>query len=94
MSYTPPKGWREVPLPEALFFQEGPGLRKHQFRESGIPFLNIRTFKQGRVDRSLCQFLGPEEVDVKYQHFLLLLDLLFLLYINYLCHKLDSLCRQ
>ena len=66
-----PSGWKEVPLPEVLFFQEGPGLRSFQFHERGIPFLNIRTFQNGRINRSLCQFLDPKEVEKKYQHFLL-----------------------
>lgn len=71
MSTSFPNGWKIVPLPEAVFFQEGPGLRSTQFRDSGIPFLNIRTFKDGRIDRSLCKFLATDEVNSKYQHFLL-----------------------
>lgn len=65
-----PSTWVQADLPDAVFFQEGPGLRKFQYREAGIPFLNIRTFVGGRVDGSLCRFLDPEEVEKKYQHFL------------------------
>lgn len=65
-----PKGWVTLPLPRALYFQEGPGLRNWQFRTSGIPFLNIRTLQNGRVNRQLCQFLDAIEVQQKYQHFL------------------------
>ncbi|MGD0469234.1 MAG: restriction endonuclease subunit S [Terriglobales bacterium] len=65
-----PKGWNSVKLPDVLFFQEGPGLRTYQYRESGIPFLNIRTFVGERIDRSLCKFLDAEEVREKYSHFL------------------------
>ena len=66
-----PQGWAEVALPDVVFFQEGPGLRKYQYREEGIPFLNIRTIVNGQVDKSLCRFLDTDEVESKYQHFLL-----------------------
>jgi type I restriction enzyme S subunit len=65
-----PGSWITVPLPFAAYFQEGPGLRQWQFRESGIPFLNIRTLQDGRIVRRLCQYLDPVEVDRKYSHFL------------------------
>src|SRR4030042_4257116 len=66
-----PKGWAETTLPRVVYFQEGPGLRKWQFGEGGIPFLNIRTFENGRIDRSKCQFVKREEFEGKYEHFLL-----------------------
>ena len=66
-----PEGWLEVLLPDVIFFQEGPGLRKYQYTESGTPFLNIRTLKNGMIDKTMCQFLSNEEVANKYQHFLL-----------------------
>jgi type I restriction enzyme S subunit len=65
-----PSHWLVVPLPSAVYFQEGPGLRNWQFRSEGVPFLNIRTLEGGRVNRALCQFLDPAEVEQKYQHFL------------------------
>ena len=70
LNFSVPKGWRVMPLPAVVYFQEGPGLRNWQFRPSGVPFLNIRTLQDGRVNRDLCQFLSQEEVDQKYQHFL------------------------
>lgn len=66
-----PKGWAETTLTRVAYFQEGPGLRKWQFGEGGIPFLNIRTFENGRIDRSKCQFVKREEFEGKYEHFLL-----------------------
>jgi type I restriction enzyme, S subunit len=66
-----PKGWEICKIPEVIFFQEGPGLRKYQYTDSGVPFLNIRTISNGRVDIKLCQFLASQEVKEKYQHFLL-----------------------
>jgi type I restriction enzyme, S subunit len=65
-----PMGWELVGFPEVVFFQEGPGLRKYQYRESGIPFLNIRTFVDERIDEKLCNYLDVEEVEQKYKHFL------------------------
>ena len=65
-----PKGWELVEFPDFVFFQEGPGLRKYQYRETGIPFLNIRTFDEEKIDKTLCRFLDPKEVEEKYQHFL------------------------
>lgn len=66
-----PSGWAETKLEECVFFQEGPGLRKWQFGESGVPFLNIRTLQNGWIDKSKCQFVKPEEFENKYEHFLL-----------------------
>jgi type I restriction enzyme, S subunit len=69
-----PNGWKLVDFPDLVLFQEGPGLRKYQYREAGIPFLNIRTFNDERIDKTLCGFLDPQEVDEKYQHFLVAED--------------------
>lgn len=65
------QGWEIVKLPEVVFFQEGPGLRKFQYTETGVPFLNIRTLVNDKVDKSLCGHLSETEVNAKYQHFLL-----------------------
>ena len=66
-----PDEWIITTFPESVFFQEGPGLRKFQYREEGVPFLNIRTLIDERVEHSLCKYLDPTEVEEKYQHFLL-----------------------
>jgi len=66
-----PEGWEIVPLPDCVYFQEGPGLRKWQFGETGIPFLNIRTFNNGTIDKTKCQFVKIEDFTGKYEHFLL-----------------------
>ena len=66
-----PTGWKWKKIEDVTFFQEGPGLLKSQFRDSGIPFLNIRTLVNERIDKSKCQFLDPTEVENNYGHFLL-----------------------
>jgi len=52
-------------------FKEGPGIRRWQYKTDGIPFLNIRTLVNNDIDLSKVNFLDPEEVKNKYQHFLL-----------------------
>lgn len=64
-------GWELVPFSDAVFFQEGPGIRNWQYRAEGVPFVNIRCLVDGRLDRSAMNCLDPNEVDQKYQHFLL-----------------------
>ncbi|MDD2235253.1 MAG: restriction endonuclease subunit S [Desulfobacterales bacterium] len=71
MSETLPNNWINVNLRDIAMFQEGPGLRKWQFGDSGIPFLNIKTLKNESIDKSMCQFVKHDEFTNKYEHFLL-----------------------
>lgn len=66
-----PKGWTEVELKTVVYFQEGPGLRKWQFSGKGIPFLNINTLENERINKSKCKFVKEEEFENRYEHFLL-----------------------
>ena len=66
-----PNNWVKTDLKDTVYFQEGPGLRKFQYREEGIPFLNIRTIVNGHIENDLCKFLDEIEVTEKYKHFLL-----------------------
>ncbi len=63
--------WPIRSLPDYVYFQEGPGLRNWQYRDEGIPFVNIRCIRDGRLLRSEMTCLDPKEVNEKYQHFLL-----------------------
>ena len=63
--------WRIVPFREYVFFQEGPGIRHWQYRDEGIPFVNIRCLVDGRLDVASMNCLDPVEVNEKYQHFLI-----------------------
>lgn len=65
-----PEGW-EGKFSDYVDFLEGPGLRNWQYRENGIPFLNIRTLVSNDIDFSKIQFIAEEEVLKKYTHFLL-----------------------
>ena len=66
------KRWPIKPLAEAYLFQEGPGVRKWQFRNSGIKLLNVANItKEGVLDLSKTdRHLSEEEVSEKYSHFL------------------------
>lgn len=66
------KRWPTKPLAEAYWFQEGPGVRKWQFRNSGIKLLNVANItKEGVLDLSKTdRHLSEEEVAEKYSHFL------------------------
>lgn len=66
-----PESWEIISLQSCIYFQEGPGLRKWQFGDTGVHFLNIRTFHNGYINRSRCQFVKLEEFTGKYEHFLL-----------------------
>jgi type I restriction enzyme, S subunit len=68
-----PKGW-EVKFKDYVDFLEGPGLRSRQYREKGIPFLNIRTLNNNEIDFTKVNFIDEKEVAEHYNHFLLLED--------------------
>jgi type I restriction enzyme S subunit len=65
-------GWKMMPLSEAYWFQEGPGVRNTQFRDTGIKLLNVGNIrKNGVLDLAKTdRHLDPEEVELKYSHFL------------------------
>jgi type I restriction enzyme, S subunit len=66
-----PEGWKKIEFSELVDFKEGPGLRNYQFKEQGIPFLNIRTFGDDEIDLNKVGYLDENEVYSKYKHFLL-----------------------
>ncbi len=64
--------WPSLPLTDAFWFQEGPGVRNWQFTTSGIKLLNVANIEKGgtlnleKTDRHL----DETEVANKYSHFL------------------------
>lgn len=62
-----------IPLDEAYWFQEGPGVRKWQFTTSGIKLLNVGNIcLNGGLDLSKTdRCLSREEVEKRYKHFLI-----------------------
>lgn len=66
-----PEEWNFVPLNEAFDFLEGPGIRNWQYSESGTRFINIRIIASSDIDTSSANRINQEDVDNKYEHFLL-----------------------
>ncbi|WP_299022183.1 restriction endonuclease subunit S [uncultured Photobacterium sp.] len=66
-----PNGWRHLKLPEFAWFQEGPGLRKWQFTDSGCKVINITNIVNGYLDLAKTErHISEEELNAKYKHFL------------------------
>jgi type I restriction enzyme S subunit len=62
----------KMELPDAFWFQEGPGVRNWQFTNSGIKLLNVANIKKdGEIDlNKTARCLSEIEVRNKYTHFL------------------------
>jgi len=66
-----PNNWVAKNLPDVFFFQEGPGVRKWQFREKGIKLLNGSNINNGILDLSNTKiYIEETEANGKYKHFL------------------------
>ena len=63
--------WPLKSLTEVAFFQEGPGLRKWQWTESGMKVINVTNILgDGSVDvNNTARFISLEEYESKYRHF-------------------------
>ncbi len=60
-----------IELEDVAFFQEGPGIRKWQFRESGVKLINVKNIVNGTlITENSNKYLDPAEVKDKYSHFL------------------------
>ena len=64
--------YQRMALPDVYWFQEGPGVRKWQFRTTGIKLLNVSNIlRSGHLDLSQTdKFLAPDETVSRYSHFL------------------------
>lgn len=64
--------WENLLLPQVSWYQEGPGLRKWQFRETGIKVINITNIVDGQIDLSKTErYISQEEFEKTYSHFLI-----------------------
>jgi len=63
---------KQVPLSEAYWFQEGPGVRNWQFTTSGVKLLNVGNItKDGNIDLDKTdKHISIDEAEGKYSHFL------------------------
>ena len=58
-------------FPEVLFFQEGPGVRNHQYTLSGVKLLNVSNLRDGKIDLTTSdRYISEDEAFNKYSHFL------------------------
>lgn len=66
-----PASWDVVGLPEVVFFQEGPGLRKWQWTDSGMKVINVTNIlSDGQIDvNNTRRFISLDEFNQKYRHF-------------------------
>lgn len=62
-----------APFASKVWFQEGPGLRKWQWRETGVKVINGTNIREdGRFDPSNSdKYLDPEECRTRYDHFMI-----------------------
>ena len=66
-----PNDWIVEKLPKVLFFQEGPGVRKHQFTTEGVKLLNGSNIQNAHLDLgNTTRHVSEEEAYGKYKHFL------------------------
>lgn len=66
-----PDNWNIVPIDSVVFYQEGPGVRKHQYTDAGVKLLNGGNINNGVLNLdSTDRYVTEEEAYGKYSHFL------------------------
>ncbi len=68
-----PEDWQASPLPDFIWYQEGPGLRKWQFTSNGLKVINVTNLQEnGNLDLSNTErHISWEEFEKTYKHFLI-----------------------
>jgi restriction endonuclease S subunit len=61
--------WLELEFPEAIDFQEGPGILANDFRSNGVPLIRLAGMDDGISLLNGCNYLDEELVARKYEHF-------------------------
>lgn len=65
-----PNSWRWAKLSEVSVIQEGPGIRKHQYKDGGVQFLTVTNILDGSLDITKSEkYISEKEYLEKYQHF-------------------------
>ena len=68
-----PNDWQLKPLPEIIWFQEGPGLRNWQFKSSGLKVINVTNLEENgflNLDTTK-RHISCDEFEKMYKHFLI-----------------------
>jgi type I restriction enzyme, S subunit len=64
------KDWLIKPLPKAVFFQEGPGLRNWQWTMQGMKVINVTNLEDGFLNlEKTDRHISLDEFNEKYRHF-------------------------
>jgi type I restriction enzyme S subunit len=67
----PKEGWVTKKIPEICWFQEGPGVRKHQFTQNGVKLLNGTNIQFGKLELdNTDKYISENEAYGWYSHFL------------------------
>ena len=69
LPYELPNGWIWVILPEVVYFQEGPGILKKDFKDDGVPLIRISGLQSDKVLLEGCNYLDPVMVENRWKHF-------------------------
>lgn len=64
-----PSTWRWMYISDMSLFQEGPGILGKDFRKEGIPLIRIAGMDGTTVKLKGCNYLDPEMVNDKWNHF-------------------------
>ncbi|MFV0217077.1 restriction endonuclease subunit S [Empedobacter falsenii] len=65
-----PDSWIWVQLSDVSIIQEGPGIRKHQYKDEGVQFLTVTNILDGSLDLEKSEkYISESEYLEKYQHF-------------------------
>jgi type I restriction enzyme S subunit len=64
-----PAHWAFVPFASAIRFQEGPGIMAADFRDEGVPLLRVAGVQGSRATLDGCNYLDPEKVRARWEHF-------------------------
>ena len=63
---------KKVNLNDICFFQEGPGVKKHQYCTKGVKLINVSNLVNGEIDLSNSnRYISQEEAYGRYKHFLI-----------------------
>lgn len=62
-------GWEVTAMPDAIDFQEGPGILAKDFRDSGVPLVRLSGLARGASVLEGCNYLDAGMVDRRWSHF-------------------------
>ena len=63
---------KKINLNDICFFQEGPGVRKHQYCSKGVKLINVSNLVNVEIDLSNSnRYISQEEAYGRYKHFLI-----------------------